>query len=378
MRIVIVSGYDVAVPGGVQGQVLALARVLARIGHELTVIAPGTSPLGSFDVPLVRAGRAFPVRVNGSVAPVAPTPSAVLVTRRAIRELVPDVVHVHEPLLPGPPLAAVFSGLPLVATFHRFGSDFAYRLEGALLRRAVLARVSEVTAVSAAAAETARAVLGSRPSHIEEIPNGVDADRFTAARRALPAQTAGSRFKSGDDPVLVVFGRLERRKGVEVVLKSLSRLKGPFRLVIAGDGRERPELERLARGDERVRFTGRIGDDELAALVARADLALAPALSGESFGVVILEAMAAGTAVVASDLPGYRLAAAGAALHVPAGDSAALASGARGLLENDALRHDYVRRGLERAAACSIDMVASRYLQCYERARKGRSRPVSS
>lgn len=378
MRIVAVSGYDVTVPGGVQGQVTSLARALRRLGHEVTVVAPAARAAGGVDVPLVAAGRSFGVPVNGSIAPVAPTPEAVLATRRAVRELAPDVVHVHEPLLPGPPLAAVFCRRPVVATFHRAGSDALYRAGGILLGRSVLHRLDVLTAVSPAAAETARRVLHGRSIRLEEIPNGVDCDRFAAARRALPPPCGRARYKSGEEPVVVVFGRLERRKGVEVVLEALAALARPLRLVVVGDGPERAELERRAAGDRRVRFTGRIGDDELAAVVARADVAVLPALSGESFGVVLLEAMAAGTAVIASDLPGYVLAAGGRAVHVPAGDAASLARELGRLLEDDADREGLAKEGLERAAACSIEVIAARYLDCYERAyRSARGVPGS-
>ncbi len=370
MRVALVSGYDARVPGGVQIQVAGLARALSGRGVEVAVVAPRRRPDGDKGggVEFFRAGRSYPFPANGSVAPVAPTPAAAAATLRALGRLRPDVVHVHEPLIPGPPLAAVLLGRrPVVATFHRADADALYRAEGRLLSRAVVARIGLATAVSPAATETARAVLGPSLGEVVEVPNGVEVARFEqAAARRRGGRPAG-RYKNGPVPLVAFVGRHEERKGARLLIEAVRRLEGPMRVVVAGAGPETDSLRRIAAGDGRVGFPGRISDDEVADLLASADVFVGPATGGESFGVVLLEAMAAGTAVVASDLPGYVLAAAGAARIFEAGDPGRLAAALAGVLGDDDERERLVALGAARAASCSMERVAEAYLECYQR-----------
>ena len=369
MRVALVSGYDAGVPGGVQIQVAGLARALAEGGVEVAVIAPRRRGDGGEDrgVAFFRAGRSYSFPVNGSVAPVAPTPSAAAATLRALGRVRPDLVHVHEPLIPGPPLAAtLLCRTPVVATFHRADADALYRAEGRLLSRAVVARIGLATAVSPAATETARTVLGPTLGEVVEVPNGVEVARFEqAARRA--GGTPEGRYKNGSVPLVAFVGRHEERKGARLLIQAVRRLEVPMRVVVAGAGPETDSLRRLAAGDGRVAFPGRISDDEVADLLASADVFVAPAIGGESFGVVLLEAMAAGTAVVAADLPGYVLAAAGAARVFEAGDADRLATALGDVLGDDAAREHLVVLGAARAAGCSMERVAGAYLECYRR-----------
>ena len=375
MRVALVSGYDWAVPGGAQGQVAALARALVAMGETVAVVSPQKTAGSGPPVPgaqFFRAGRGIPIPVNGSVAPVAPTPAAALATVRALRAFAPDVVHVHEPLVPGPPLAAMLAGpRPIVATFHRADADALYRAEGMLLGSAVGKRCAVATGVSAAAIETARTVLRRHTPRLLEVGNGVEVDRFERARLAREALRAPSgTFKGGAAPVVAFVGRHERRKGASVLLDAFALVGigdqfADARLIVAGDGPESSDLRRRAAGDPRIFFPGRIDDDEVAALVASADVLVAPAIAGESFGMVLLEAMAAGTAVIASDIPGYSLAASGAARLFAAGDPRDLASALGKVLADEVGRKALVERGLARARACSIDVIAQRYRQVY-------------
>lgn len=373
------SGYDLGIPGGVQGQVAALARALVRRGAEVCLIAPGqhASPVDGNEVTLYPAGRSYPIRANGSVAPVAPTPTAARATLRALRAFRPEVVHVHEPLLPGPPLAGVLGGGTVVSTFHRFEADFAYRAEGWLLGRLVARRSSVLTAVSKEAAETARSVLGPEAPGMVVVPNGVDTARFRSAREEV-AETAvhGGPYKGGERPVVAFLGRLEPRKGALVLLDAIAPLQD-LEVVVAGDGPEAALVGTRAVRDKRVRLVGRVGDDEAARLIAAADVFVAPSVKGESFGVVLLEAMAAGTAVVASDLSGYAGAAGSAARLFRAGDPVALREALAELLGDHELRATLVRRGLARAEECSIERVSESYAEQYEialaSARRGRT-----
>lgn len=363
MRVALVSGYDWEVFGGVQSQVRDLARALSELGESVRLVCPGSPPGAGNEAPFLIevTGRSRPVSVNGSRAPVSPGPASFLKARRALSSFVPDVVHVHEPLLPGPPLAAVLSRrAPVVGTFHRAGSDSLYRLEGRVLGPLVASRLAATTAVSEAAAETAGRVLQSRVKPIE-IPNGVDVDRLSALAR----DPGHDGLKTEGGPVVVFLGRLEARKGAGLLLEAFGRLAARPRLLLVGDGPERPGLEAAAAPMPEISFLGALSDEEAAERVASADCFVAPALSGESFGIVLLEAMALGTAVVASDLPGYARAAGKAAELFRTGDSGDLARALSEVLARPKRRQELVAAGRERAAECSMTEVARRYLEVY-------------
>lgn len=373
MRVALVAPYDLGAPGGVQGQVLGLARALARAGDHVLVVAPGypdrwLGAAAADGVHLAGTGAVVAVPANGSRAPIAASPLAGHRALAALDRFRPDVVHVHEPFVPGPAVTAMRrSGAPVVATFHRAGAGAGYRLLGPLLRP-LAGRAALLIAVSEAARQTLGAVVGPLAERAEIVPNGVDLERFDQARRLAPA---------GSGQRIVFVGRLERRKGAEVLLAALALLatrpdtgtgagtNARVELTVVGDGPLRPRLE--AGAPARVTFRGRLEDGALADEVAAADVLVAPSLDGESFGVVLLEAMAAGTAVVASDLPGYRLAAGDAARFVVPGDPAALAEALGALLADDEARATLAARGLARAATCDFAAVAAAY-----RARFGR------
>lgn len=369
MRVALVSAYDWSVPGGAQGQVAAIAGALVRRGEEVAVVTPQRNAAAAPVIEGVRvypAGRGVGVRVNGSVAPVAFTPAAWVDTFRALRSFRPDVVHVHEPLVPGPPLAALLAGpKPIVATFHRSGVDALYRLEGALLGLLLQRRCAAATAVSREAIDTARAVLGERLPRLTEVPNGVEVARFERARRAQQGAAEDGLFKNGGVARIAFVGRLEKRKGASVLLAAAHDLPESVVVQIGGDGPEAGALKEAAGSDPQVEFLGRLSDDEVAELMAAADIAVAPALGGESFGIVLLEAMAAGTAVVASDIAGYRLAAGGAARLVAADDPSGLARALNELLADHDRRAQLAEAGMARARELSIDSIVERYLELY-------------
>ena len=352
MRVALVSAYDLAVPGGVQGQVLGLARALGAAGHEVVVIAPGIGGAGqTAGLDLVTVGRSHLVPANGSRAPVAPTPAAMRRARRAVAASGADVVHVHEPLVPGPALAATCTrDAPVLGTFHRARASTGYIVYGHALARFVH-RLDDRVAVSEMAAETLRSAVG--PCEVAILGNAVDLDRFAAAE---PAPTTA--------PTVLFVGRIEHRKGLAVLLEAFGGLPGDLRLRIVGDG---PGAAALRRGaaDGRLEWLGAVSDEELTRQLAAADVLVAPSLGGESFGVVLLEAMAAGTAVVASDIPGYRLAAGGAADLVPPGDAVALRECVGRLLGDPGERARLVAAGRLVAARHSFTELAAAYAARY-------------
>lgn len=352
MRIGIMCPYSITIFGGVQGQVLALARALRSLGHSTRVLAPadGVPP----DPGVTPLGVSVPTAANGSVAPIAPDVSAQLRTIRALRDEDFDVLHLHEPLAPGPTMTALLvNHAPMVGTFHAAGDSASYRYAAPALRW-LLRRLRHRVAVSPDAVKLAQGYLGGE---YEELYNGIEIERF-ATGPTVPT----------DGPTIFFCGRHEPRKGLAVLLEALQSLDGDVRVWVGSDG---PETERLAAtyaGDHRIEWLGRIDDDEKEARLRSADVFCSPALMGESFGVVLLEAMAAGTAVVASDLDGYRnVATHGSdALLAPVGDAAALARALRTALDDDARRAELVEAGRIRVQGFSMLGLAERYLEIYE------------
>jgi phosphatidyl-myo-inositol alpha-mannosyltransferase len=378
-----VCPYDWSIPGGVQAQVEGLARALERMSVSVVVVAPATKPASSGrwkEFELVAVGKSLSMAANGSRAPVAPTPAAVARTVRALRHLGADVVHVHEPLVPGPSLAALVAGpRPMLGTFHRSGQDALYKAEGLALR-GVLHRLDAAVAVSEAARETAAEVLGHKFRSIPVIPNGVDLHQYVGRLRPLNGAEAvvaspDVSVEPPSAPLTIVFvGRHEERKGLVVLLEAFERLRREAtsaglrgaRLNVVGEGPATIRLKERFGADDAVNWLGAVDDAEKARQLASADVFVAPSLHGESFGVVLLEAMAAGTPVIASDLPGYRLAAGEAARFVPPGDATALATGLVAVL-GDAGERDRLRAlAAERVSAYSMEEIAGRYVKRYE------------
>ncbi len=358
MRIGIVCPYSLSVPGGVQSQVLSQARALRSLGHQTRVLAPcDEAPPDTGVTPL---GRSVRVAANGSRAPLAPDPACGRRTLRALRDEDFDIVHLHEPLCPGPTLVslALFDG-PFVGTFHRAGASGFYRALRPVLRR-LTRRLSVRCAVSADARSTALQAIGGT---YELVFNGIEVERFA---KATPWPS--------DRPTVMFLGRHESRKGLSVLLEAMSALPADVRLWVAGQGPQTAELMAARAGDERIEWLGQIGDAERAARMRAADVFCAPSLHGESFGVVLLEAMASSTPVVASDLPGYRnVARAGVeALLVPPGDAGALARSLDRVLGDAMLADRLVAAGETRALELSSERLAERYVELYEEVLDGR------
>jgi phosphatidylinositol alpha-mannosyltransferase len=347
--------YSLSVPGGVQGQVLGLARTMRTMGHEVRVLAPCDGPPP--DAGVTPLGASLPTPTNGSVAPIAPDVSAQLRTIRALRDEAFDVVHLHEPFAPGPTHTAIlFKTAPLVATFHAAGDIAAYRAFQPIVRAA--ARKLDVRcAVSEEARTMAETHVGG---HYELVFNGVE---IASYRDAEPA--------ASDGPTILFCGRHEPRKGLAVLLDAMAHLPADVHLWVASDGPETASLQQKVASDQRIHWLGRVSDDEKAALLRGADVFCAPSLGGESFGVVLLEAMAAGTAVVASDLVGYATVARDGRDGdlVPPGDPVALAKALGHVLADRAHAAELVASGSERAASFSMERLAEIYLGLYDQAR---------
>ncbi len=351
MRVGLVCPYSLTLPGGVQGQVLGLARSLRAMGHQARVLGPCDGPPP--DVAVTPLGHCVPLAANGSVAPIAPDASCALRTIRALRDEEFDVLHLHEPLVPGPTMTTVIAAAtPKIGTFHAAGGSAAYRWLFPITRW-MAGRLALRCAVSEDARDMAARHLGG---DYELLNNGIEVERFS---KATPWPTTG--------PTVFFVGRHEPRKGLAVLLDALPRMPSDLRLWVGGDGPETETLKEQYGNDPRVEWLGRLDDEQVARRLRGADVFCAPSLHGESFGVVLLEAMAAQTPIVASDLPGYsNVARAGHdALLVPPGDADALAAAIVQLLERPSLAECLVASGEARAAEFSMDLLAERYLELY-------------
>lgn len=353
MRIGIICPYSLTVPGGVQMQVLGLARALGRSGYPTRVLGPCDGPPP--DPNVTPLGNSLPTTANGSIAPVAPDPSCQLRAIRAMRDESFDVIHLHEPLAPGPTMTALLvRPAPLIGTFHAAGGSRAYDLLPRATRF-LAGRLDTRAAVSVDARDMARNALGG---DYDLLYNGVELAPY---RSAEPVRNAR--------PTILFVGRHEPRKGLGVLLDALRMLPDDVTLQIAGSGSETAALRARSASDPRIEWLGTVTDSEKIARLKGADVFCAPSLRGESFGIVLLEAMAAGTAVVASDLPGYRNVARPGqdGLLVPPGDAEQLAAALLRVLSDSGESARLVAEGHRRAEAFSMRGLADQYLQLYER-----------
>ncbi len=361
MRIGLVCPYSLTVPGGVQGQVLGLARSLRTLGHRVRVLGPCDGPPP--DAGVTPLGNSIPTAANGSVVPLAPDLPAQLRFLRAVRDEEFDVLHLHEPLVPGATMTAgLLKPVPLVGTFHAAGVSAMYTVAAGPLRW-LGTRLDIRCVVSQDALEL---VSKKFPGEYIRLFNGIEIEPFA---KATPWPT--------DGPTIFFLGRHEPRKGLAILLEAMTRLPADVRLWVGSDGPETLELRLRYAGDPRIEWLGRISDEEKASRMRGADLFCAPSLHGESFGVVLLEAMAAGTALVASDLAGYaNVARQGReALLTRPGDLDALAGTLQRLLADPSLARSLAAAGEARAETFSMDALAARYLELYRRVTTGRRRP---
>lgn len=351
MRIAEISPYSLSVPGGVQGQVISLTHALRDLGHEVEILAPSDEPTTAED--LLNLGGSKNWHANGSIAPIAIGSTMWRSVRRHLSTGGFDVVHLHEPLVPFVGVASLVYGKGLiVGTYHRSGASPVYRLYGSVLR-GLASRLDIRLAVSDEAARTARAVSGF---DARVVGNGVELSRF---KEANPWKK--------DAKVIMFIGRHEQRKGLGVLLEAVEGLMGEFEVWIAGDGPETLELHSRYRGNPSLRWLGRISDAEAASRLCAADIFSAPSLYGESFGVVLLEAMAAGAAVVASDISGYNSLIEDRATGrlVPPGSAKDLRGVLQELLSDDSTRVNLSAGGRMRANDFAIDRLAKTYTDLF-------------
>jgi len=362
VRVGLVCPYSWDIPGGVQAHVRDLAEALIALGHRVSVLAPADddTPLPPY---VVGAGRAVPVRYNGSVARLQFGPVSAARVRRWLREGEFDVLHIHEPVAPSLSLlACMLARGPIVATFHTANPRSRSLSAAHGVLQPFLEKIRGRIAVSAAARQVQVEHLGG---DAVEIPNGVAVAHYAAAEPLPGYPRAGG--------TVGFVGRYdEPRKGMPVLLAALAALapqRPGLRLVVAGRG----DADDFRRGlppvlAGRVELLGQVSEADKARMLRSVDVYCAPNLGGESFGIILLEAMAAGTPILASDLDAFRrvLDDGRAGALFPTGDPGSLAARLAELIDEPDRRRALAAVGTEVVAAYDWRVVARQVLDVYE------------
>ena len=372
MRIGIVCPYSFDVPGGVQFHVRDLAEHLIRQGHQVSVLAPANddTPVPPY---VEAAGRAVPVKYNGSVARLTFGPVSAGRVRRWLADGDFDVLHIHEPVIPSLSLLALWAATgPIVGTFHTANLRSRVMLAAQPLLRPSMEKISARIAVSEDARRTLVEHFGG---DAVVIPNGVYVRRFADADPRADWQG------TPEHPTIAFVGRLdEPRKGLPVLAQAVPAVLDRFpgaRFLVLGRGDGEQALAGLgSTALAAIHLLGPLDDGAKASLLRSVDAYVAPQTGGESFGIVLVEAMSAGAPVLASDLGAFRRVLDGGALGAlfPVGDSAGLALALVRLLEDSHARDGYTDRARAGVRRYDWDIVGAQVLAVYETVRLGADR----
>jgi phosphatidyl-myo-inositol alpha-mannosyltransferase len=357
VKIGLVTPYVYPLPGGVNEHVRFLYENLRLRGHDVRIITSSHGLQRSSEGDVIRIGKGFSVPSNGSVGTITLSPRYVSQVQRVLERERFDLLHFHEPFVPFLSLVVLHQSTSVnVATFHAY-AGFSPAMEfGKRTLGSYSARLHGRIAVSAAARHFVDRFF---PGDYKVIPNGVNLGRY---HRAVPI----ARWQDGTPNVLFV-GRLEDRKGLPYLLKAYRLLRKDgtsCRLLVVGSGPQEREARRyvMTRRLQNVEFLGRVSDAEKAQLFKTADVFVSPATGRESFGIVLLEAMASGAPIVCSDIHGYKgvVQRGRQAVLVPPRDARSLAAGIKELLADPDLRKRMGAAGLERAEQFGWENVTGR------------------
>ncbi len=370
MKIGIVSPYDWSYPGGVRDHVRHLADQFMQMGQDVRIMAPASGPKGKLlQDHVYKMGGTTPIPINGSIARIALNPSLGRLVRVVLQRERFDVIHLHEPLLPGLSLTVLrYSRALNVGTFHAFAPAsmtstpyLAYASAYPFLRFYFRRLAGRIAVSNASYAFISRYF----PTDYRIIPNGVSLERFHPLIAPLP------QFMDGKRNVLFV-GRFEKRKGAKFLLRAIPSIREQFpdtRFIFVGEGRLRQGFQHFVERHnwQDVVFTGYVSDEEIPRYFASAQVFCAPATGGESMGIVLLEAMASGTPIVATNIDGYATvvnSGVDGLLTIPR-DSESLAVAIKHLLARESLRQAFITAGLQKAREYAWPRVAHRVLDYY-------------
>ncbi len=386
MKIGLVSPYDWSYPGGVRDHVWQLANEFMKMGHDVRIMAPASGPKGKLNEKYIyKMGRTTPIPINGSIARILLDPSIAVRVRGVLQREHFDIIHVHEPLVPGLSQAVLrYSHTVTIGTFHASSYpsiystlNLAYASTYPFLRP-LFRRLAGCIAVSTA---TLQFISRYFPADYRVIPNGVNLEHFSPQVAPLP------QFMDGKQNILFV-GRFEKRKGAKYLLRAIPNIREQFpetRFILVGEGRLRRGFQQFVerQGWPDVVFTGYVSDEDLPRYFGSADVFCSPATGAESMGIILLEAMASGTPVVASNISGYATVIShgiDGILTTPR-NSEELAWAVRYLLEHESLRQQFIQAGLQKAREYAWPNVAQRVMDYYcellEESGKGSLRQIS-
>jgi phosphatidyl-myo-inositol alpha-mannosyltransferase len=370
MKIGLVSPYDWSYPGGVRDHVWHLADEFIAMGHDVRIMAPASGAKRKVNEKyILKMGGTTPIPINGSIARIMLDPSIALRVRRVLQREHFDVIHVHEPLVPGLSQTVLrCSNTVTVGTFHASSypsiystSKLAYASTYPFLRP-LFRRLSGCIAVSTAALQFVSRYF---PADYRIIPNGVNLDRFSQLVAPLP------QFMDGKQNILFV-GRFEKRKGAKYLLRAIPRIRERFphtRFIFVGEGRLRRGFQQFVerQGWQDVVFCGYVSDRDLPHYFASAHIFCSPATGGESLGIVLLEAMAAGVPIVASNISGYATVVSHGidGLLTTPRNSEELAIAVGHLLGHEPLRQQFINAGLRKAHEYAWPRVAESIMDFY-------------
>ena len=371
MKIALVSPYDFAHPGGVQsGHIAFLEQQLTRMGHEVKVIAPASKPVDSLGDRFIKIGKPRPIPSSGSIIRISISIHLAPTIKEVLEKEKFDIVHLHEPFMPMLCSAILrFSKTINVGTFHAADGKPGYKLGQPVSTWLINRRVRKLNGKIAVSRVAERYHSKFIPGPFEIIPNGVDTERFN------PNVTPIEKFKDGKLNILFL-GRLEHRKGLKYLLKAYQQVKQKLpnsRLIVVGPG------TRLRRGYERwikrhhlledIVFVGFAPSEDVPRYFRTADIYCAPSTGRESQGVVLLESMAVGTPIIASNIEGY----ASVVTHGKEGllveprNSVELAKAIILLAKDEPLRRKLGANGRETAEQYSWERIARRVVDFYQR-----------
>jgi len=367
MKIALISPYDFAYPGGVSYHVSSLEQHFTRMGHQVKVIAPSSKAINGLGDRFIRMGRPWPIPTSGSVSRITISQTLFRAIKSVLDKEEFDIIHLHEPLMPMLCIHVLrLSQTANVGTFHAYNGKPGYELGKpvtTMMLRRWFAKLDGKIAVSKPAMEFVNEYF---PGQYSIIPNGIDLEHFS------PDVPPIDEFCDGKANILFV-GRLEKRKGLNYLLEAYRIIKREIpnsRLIIVGPGtRKRHKYEEwvLDKNLKDVVFVGHASYDDLPRYYKTANIFCAPATGWESFGFVLLEAMAMGKPIVASNIEGYASVVTDGVEGrlVPPRDKGRLAQAIIALIADESLRQQMGARGRLRAQDYSWERVAQRVLEYY-------------
>jgi phosphatidylinositol alpha-mannosyltransferase len=376
MKIALVSPYDFSYPGGVVRHIISLEYYFTRMGHEVKIIAPASKTVTDYGDRFIAIGKPRPIPTSGSIARITISLNLTKKVKEVLEREKFDIIHLHEPLAPTMCVTVLrLSNSVNVGTFHATESRPSYRWVKPILLSGLYKKWFKKLDGRIAVSKPAMEFINKHfPSSYDIIPNGIDLEHFSPDVAPIPA------FQDGKINILFV-GRLEKRKGLEYLLKAYRLIKPDYpdcRLIIVGPGtrlRGKFEKDVADLGLKDVIFTGNVDYQELPRYYRTADIFCAPATGHESFGIVLLEAMATGKPVIASNISGYASVVTheSEGLLVPPKQEVPLAQAIAHLMKDKPLRLEMGERGLLKAADFGWDEVSRKVMDFYTKILESRS-----